>query len=152
MDIIRKDVPNIINEYSDGVFVTILDKDSRREKTWDQVSTGNFIIGHTLVANVINELKYDTVPQVLYDTGRLSVKKTKAFHEYLNYKCNKFRIQEKFGELPTFINIDSSSEPCIWAADILAGAYYHYYVKNDDCYSRILKKKIGIGLRKYWDY
>ena len=61
MDIIRKDVPNIINEYSDGVFVTILDKDSRREKTWDQVSIGNFIIGHTLVANAINELKYDTV-------------------------------------------------------------------------------------------
>lgn len=58
---------------------------------------------------------------------------------------------KNFGAFPTFSDIDSISESCIWAADMIAGSNYHHYVNNDDIYSKILKNKIGIGLRKYWD-
>lgn len=148
---IRKEVLNLIDQYSDGIFATVLDKRSLIQKTWNKERMGNFIIGHTLVTNIIGTLDCKEPPSVLYDAGRLSIRKTIDYHNYLTFKCNQYNISERFGALPTFGEVDSLSEPCIWAADMVAGSYYHHYVNNDDCYSRILQKKIGTGLRKYWD-
>lgn len=102
MDSIRKDVLNIVNEYSDGIFVTVLDKNSRAETTWDEERIGNFIIGHTLIANVIDMLNYNIPPYVFYDSGGLSVKRTNDFHNYLNFKCNQYSIHEKFRCISNF--------------------------------------------------
>ena len=148
---IRKEVLRMVNDYSDGIFVTILDKKSRRETSWTQETLGNYVIGHTLITDVINYLEINEPPVIIYDTGRLSIEKKQKYHNYLIRKCRHYKIDEKFGGFPVFNDTDSTSEPCIWAADMVAGAYYHQCVNNDDCYSKILNKKIGMGLRKYWD-
>lgn len=72
---IRMDVLNMIETYSDGIFATVLDKQSIIQTSWNKERIGNFIIGHTLITTVLTNLTCNEAPSVFYDSGRLSIKK-----------------------------------------------------------------------------
>jgi hypothetical protein len=55
------------------------------------------------------------------------------------------------GNLSSPIDTSSKMEAGIWAADLVAGAFYHKYQNNEWTYSNILNsKKIDNGERIFW--
>lgn len=70
---IRKDVLNMTENYANGVFVAVLDKKSVKYETWTTERLGNYVIGRTLMYDVIKMLSVGDSPSVYYDEGRLSI-------------------------------------------------------------------------------
>jgi hypothetical protein len=66
---IRTDVCNIIGKYSDGVFATIVDKQTITKPTWTPETLGNFVFAQTLHTNILNTPNFEL--SILYDSGRL---------------------------------------------------------------------------------
>lgn len=153
MPIIRSRVIGIICKYSDGVFAAVLDK-RKAKPSWTSEELGNFVFAETLVVNVMNTLSPPNPPIVLYDKGRLSPARTRKFRTYVINKDSYFAYKgyKRYrGSLSTPIDVSSTSEAGIWAADYVAGAFYHKYSNNDSTYANMLNAmRIGVGVRKYW--
>ena len=55
------------------------------------------------------------------------------------------------GNVTAFKDVNSLSDPGIWAADLVAGSFRHAYLSGDQIYVDILRHKlIGSGVRKMW--
>lgn len=121
---VRSNVINLINRYSDGVFISILDKNSIREPTWTSERLCNYIFAHTLQHNILNSINISKNPQLLFDSGRLSIPKEIDFIRYLYDKDSFLRSRNVIrydGRFDNISPVSSHLEPCIWASDILAG-------------------------------
>lgn len=151
---IRSRCLNIINEFSDGIFVAVVDKRTIQSPRWTQERLGNFVFAQTIIVEILNKLTPSNPPLIYYDKGRLSPTRSINFSNYLISKDSYFEYRgyKRYrGRLSAPIDVASVSEPCIWAADILAGAFYHKYSNNEWAYANILdNKRIGPGERFYW--
>lgn len=60
--------------------------------------------------------------------------------------------QKKYtGNVTAFKDVDSLSDPGIWAADFVAGSFRHEHLSGDQIYVDMLRHKfIGSGVRKLW--
>ena len=103
----------------------------------------------------MNSLSPPNPPIIYYDNGRLSAAKSIKFQTYLVEKDNYFHykgLKMYRGNLSTPLDTSSIREACIWAADLVAGAYYHKYQNNEWAYCNILNSKnINDGERIFWD-
>ena len=70
-----------------------------------------------------------------------------AFDQYLVYKTFEKNQVHDIVSIPFQIeHVDSRREPCIQAADFIAGALHYYYRTNDDTFSAIIENKIQVAL------
>jgi hypothetical protein len=155
MPLVRIQTLHLIREHCSGIFISILDKNTKKEITWTSEELGNFVIGQSLINDVIPQLSLRLPPTLYFDQGRLAAKNMRRFYDYLTRKDGYFEYKnyKKYnGNLSNFKEIDSLTEPCIWASDIIAGAFYNKYQNKDSRYSDILNAKLlRYGLRKYWN-
>jgi len=144
---------NVIRKEADGVFSAIIDK-KKAARTWTTEELGNFTFAQTLIVNIMNSISPPNPPAILYDKGRLSASRTNRFRTYLLNKDSYFQykgLKKYRGTLPAPIETTSKLEPGIWAADIVAGAFYHKYSHKDWSYANALKSAyIDSGERVYW--
>ena len=108
---IRQDICSIIASYSDGIFVSILDKTTIRVKTWRPERLGNYVFAHSLHRNILNRLDLSDIV-LIYDSGRLAQLNQDDFDTYVVNRAPAIvgtRISEIKG-------VSSLSEPCLWAA------------------------------------
>ena len=153
---IRTKTLQIICDHSDGVFGAIIDKRTvQPQYNWTAENLGNFVLAQTLIVNIMNVISPPNPPIIYYDKGRLSASKAIEFNTYLVNKDSyyQYRGWKKYrGNLSTPNDTSSVLEAGIWAADMVAGSYYHKFENNEWSYSNILNsKKIGIGERVFWN-
>lgn len=153
MPVIRTQVIQAICNYANGIFAAVVDK-RKAKQSWTTETLGNFVFAETLVSDIMNTLSPPNPPIILYDKGRLSPAKTALFQKYLVNKDQYFQRRgwKRYrGSLSTPLDLSSTLEPGIWAADLVAGAFYHKYSHKDWTYANIFSKiKIGSGERLYW--
>lgn len=151
-DLRRKTIQAIVSSNA-KTFVAIVDKTKVRS-SWNQEELYNFTFAQTLIVNVMNVISPPVIPLVVYDKGRLTPFRTHKFAQYLVNKDSYFQNQglKKYrGSLGIPNNVPSYSEPGIWAADLLAGSFYHKYQNNDSTYSKLFSgTEIDSGVRLYW--
>lgn len=150
---IRKQVLNLLTKYADGVFAAVLDK-RMAKRTWTPERLGNYVFAQTLIVNVMSKIKSDHPLTIIYDKGRLSPGRESSFDSYL-LKMQDYFTNSHFkpcsGLVDSLRSVSSLFFPGIWAADCVAGAFYHKHMANDDYYSNVLKPIIiDSGERKFW--
>jgi len=154
LPLIREQAIEIICNEGSGVFGATLDKNSRKCDTWTTERIGNYIFAQTLIRNVMNNIQPRHTPVVLYDKGRLSAAKNEAFKDYVVRKDAYLRdvgISEYEYTLPKPDHRSSYTEPGIWAADIVAGAFRYKHMEVDSHYADLLATKyIDGGEKLYW--
>lgn len=151
---IRSKTLSIINDFSDGVFAAIVDK-RLVAKSLTSESLQNFVFAQTLFVNILNAIRAPVPPQIIYDKGRLSPTRAHHFHAYVQRKEEYFQ-QRQIKQYPGSIlppkDATSVSEAGIWAADMVAGSFYHKYAHRDHAYSNMTNsKRIGDGERFFWE-
>lgn len=150
---IRKQVLNLLTRYADGVFAAILDK-RMAKRTWTSERLGNYVFAQTLIVNIMRQIKLDRPLAIIYDKGRLSPSREASFDSYLLRTQDHFNnphFKSYSGFVDSLRSVSSLFFPGIWAADCVAGEFYHKYMASDDYYSNILKPiMIDGGERKFW--
>jgi hypothetical protein len=145
---IREDICSVTAANSDGVFVSVVDKDTIIAKTWKPERLGNYVFAHSLHWNILNELDLSNII-LNYDSGRLAQLNQDDFDTYVINRAPTI-VNTRISEIK---GMSSLSEPCLWAADFLAGSFYRKFALNDSLYAdRIFNScnLIGNGLRIYW--
>jgi len=72
---IRQKILVVINRFSDGFFITVVDKKSIRYPTWTSERLYNYVFGTTLIQNVFNVINPDVNPALIFDGGRIDKSK-----------------------------------------------------------------------------
>ncbi len=138
---IRERVLEILTAHTDGVFAAVVDKRGARD-TWTPKRLGNYTFAQTLVLGVMREIGSDDRPTIIYDKGRLSQSSERSFESYLRHKqidfADKHGIPHLLEPCPA-CSASSIHHPGIWAADYVAGAFYHKHQTSDAHYADILR-------------
>jgi hypothetical protein len=58
---IRQDICSIIASYSDGIFVSVIDKTTINEKTWQPEQLCNFVFAHSIHENILSTLGLNNI-------------------------------------------------------------------------------------------
>ena len=150
---IREQVLEILTAHTDGVFAAVVDKRHARD-WWTPKWLGNHAFAQTAVLGVLRAIKADDRPTIIYDKGRISQRDESLFESYLSYKQIDFAFTNNVRNLhvpKTPHSVPSTDNPGIWAADYVAGAFYHKYQADDARYVDILKPIwLGKGEWIYW--
>ena len=149
---IRSNVLNIIREHSDRIFASAIDKRALKSKNdWPPDRLGNFMCAQTIINDILNKIMPPTLPVIYCDEGRLSALGMIEFNAYLieQDKYHQYKRRKRYsGNLTGASARSSVSETGIWAADMVAGAFYHKFANSDAAYSNILNpRKIGDGAK-----
>lgn len=115
---IRNQVINLINGFADGVFASAIDKTTITHSSWEPETICNYIFKRSLQDHILTSVEN---PVIFFDSGRLDLIKESDFRHYLHRECNGLGINA----------VRSHNEPCIWAADYIAGAFYHKIAFNN---------------------
>jgi len=112
----------------------------------------NFVIVDKIMKNILPHLNSTKKLNIVVDKS-LPVSSIGAFNNYAKNKAS-WLLTVKWGKSDAItisnINIrheNSQKEPCLQAADYLAGAIFRKYEFDDDCYYQIILQKV-----KYLDY
>ena len=145
---IRTKALQIVLKNCDGVFGAIVDKYAvKPSDNWTPENLGNFVLAQSLIVNVLNAVSSTGLPIICYDKGRLSAAKAAEFNTYIMNQDSYYKGRKRYlGNLSSPRDTSSVLESGIWAADMVAGSYYHKFANNEWAYSNILNsKKIGAG-------
>ncbi len=146
---IRQDICAIIASHSDGIFISIVDKTTiKRKNTWKPETLGNYVFAHSVHENILSKLALSD-NRIYYDSGRLAQLNEIDFDEYVTDRAPRI-VDTRISEIK---GLSSLSEPCLWAADFLAGSFYRKFALGDELSAnRIFNtcNRIGNGLRIFW--
>ena len=103
----------------------------------------NFLTG-SIIAHIIQRFPIDGEVRITVDRTLSGIQR-EAFDQYIIHKTFERNISDTLSTIPIVIeHIDSKREPCIQAADFIAGALHHYYREGDDTMYRLIKNRIKI--------
>jgi len=149
----RNKIIKVLTDNCSGVYTAICNKTQAKD-SWTGDRLGNYMFAQTLIVNVLPNIKSRNIPIVIYDKGRLSGAKSSEFKIYL---VNKDRYFDALGirGYPTGlgppVDISSTTEPGLWASDIVAGAFRHAYMTGETYYKDALKSIcIKNGYSLFW--
>ncbi len=153
-DPIRKKVNTLIEKYANGIYAGVLDKRTIRRQTWTSEEIGNYLFNKTLFRNILPLAEFTSTPEIIYDRGRLSPRRTRAFNSYLqdtdSYLTN-MGLKRYSGNAVCFRDEDSEINPGIWGADFVAGSFRYRHFYNNATYLDILQPKfLGSGSMNLW--
>ena len=121
----------------------------RKEQVYPHLRSNHQIVYNYLTGSLISH-----IVQRFYDGGRVEITVDKslngiqreAFDQYLVYKTFEKNAGNDLTEIPVEIeHADSKNEPCIQAADFIAGALHYYYRTGDDTFSGIIDQKVALA-------
>ena len=121
----------------------------RKEQVYPHLRSNHQIVYNYLTGSLISPIVHR-----YYDGGRVEITVDKslngiqreAFDQYLVYKTFEKNQANDLAAIPVGIeHADSKNEPCIQAADFIAGALHYFYRTDDDMYSGILNAKISLA-------
>jgi len=147
-DIVRQRVLEKICKYNVKVGFVVLEKAKvKPELRKNPAVLYNFVIVDSIMKNILPKLTSNDKLYIIVDRS-LSRLSADAFN---NYAINKaswlMTVQWRQTEQIKLSNIEvrhenSQKEPCLQAADFLAGACFHKYEHKNDCYYRIIENKV----------
>ncbi len=145
---IRSRTLKIINSFSDGIFAAIIDKKTIKSEEWVQEELCNYVITHSLFIHILNKIRPYRMPIITFDRGRLGPSKFQQFGSNLvniGIHMKHHKWNEYSGNLSPPVETSSIPESGIWAADFVAGAFFHKYSNNEWSYANFLNSnKIGV--------
>jgi chorismate mutase len=112
----------------------------------------NFVIVDTVMRNILPKLTSNDKLCIIVDKTLSRLSKN-AFNMYAINKASwLMSVQWRQTEQIRLSNIEVlhenfQREPCLQAVDFLAGACFHMYEHDNDCYFRIIENKV-----KYFNY
>lgn len=112
----------------------------------------NFVIVDTVMRNILPKLTSNDKLCIIVDKTLSRLSKN-VFNMYAINKASwLLSVQWRQREQIRLSNIEvrhenSQREPCLQAVDFLAGACFHKYEHDNDCYFRIIENKV-----KYFSY
>lgn len=97
-----------------------------------------------LITRIIQRFPFGGDVEIIVDKSLNGIQR-EAFDKYLIYKAFETNHENDLASKPIRIeHVDSRREPCIQAADFIAGSLHYYYRTADDTYSGIIAKKIQV--------
>lgn len=104
----------------------------------------NYLTG-SLISHIIQRFCTDHNVAITVDKSPNEIQR-EAFDEYLVYKTFEKNQTTALADIRiTIEHTDSKNEPCIQAADFIAGTLNYYYRTNDDSFSSIIKGRIAMA-------
>lgn len=105
----------------------------------------NYLSG-SLISQIIQRYPMDKSVDITVDKSLNGIQR-EAFDQYLVYKTFEKNQTHDIASIPIQIeHVDSRREPCIQAADFIAGAVHYYYRNNDDTFSMLIENKVQVAL------
>lgn len=143
IDLVRRKTLNLIVKKADMVSAGVLDK-----RTVPNRWSSNYAQNYTFTQNICRILLDPSIsspPQVVYDRGRISDTGRRGFYHFLMRKVAHYEQVYDVayrGHIPPPRDMDSLDEANLWAADMVAGAFFHKYDHNDASYADMLSAKM----------
>ncbi len=104
----------------------------------------NYLAG-SLISHIVQRFSDGGTVEITVDKSLNGIQR-EAFDQYLVYKTFERNLANDLAAIPIEIeHADSRNEPCIQAADFIAGALHYYYRTNDDSFSCIIEEKITLA-------
>jgi len=105
----------------------------------------NWLLVHHIMSALVPRIESEQKINIVFDKS-LPKKRITEFNEYLLEKAsflsyrdgNELRLDRIFSQ-----HLDSEIEPCLQAADAVAGAYFQKYENEDGQYVEMLTEKIS---------
>ena len=134
-----------VKENCDGILVSCLDNKTT-VKSWEsRENLENFVTKYPLIYHLIPTISLAIPPVICFDKGRVVGRNMDNYYSYL--ENNPYGITRTY-----FHSANSLSEPCIWAADMVSGAFFYNLKENNSVYADLISSKfIGRGIIKYWN-
>lgn len=121
----------------------------RKEQVYPHLRSNHQIIYNYLTGSLISHIIqrfYDSGPVEITVDKSLNGIQREAFDQYLIYKTFEKNQTMDLAAIPiTIEHADSKNEPCIQAADFIAGALHYYFRTNDDTFSGIINEKVTLA-------
>ena len=103
------------------------------------------------MSSLVPQLENTDKINLVFDKS-LTKKRIVSFNEYLKNKISFLSLKEN-NDISinqfSYCHRSSTSEPCLQAADAIAGAYFQKYKKSNDVYVKIIEEKIS-SFRYLW--
>ena len=112
----------------------------------------NFIIVDRIMRNILQSLNSTDKLNIILDRS-LSPSRREGFNNYARNKASYLLFVEWGKVYPIKLSnieirhVNSQKEPCLQAADFLAGACFHKYEHNNNCYYRLFENRV-----EYFNY
>ncbi|GAB6284065.1 MAG: hypothetical protein STSR0009_02640 [Methanoregula sp.] len=120
----------------------------RKEQVYVHLRSNHQIIYNypagSLISHIIQRYSPRDDVEIIVDKSLNGIQ-GEAFDQHLVYKT--FEKNQSYDPAAIRIDIehmDSMNDPCIQAADFIAGALHYYYRNNDDTYTSIINEKITL--------
>lgn len=105
----------------------------------------NYLLVHHIMSALVSRIETEQKTNIVFDKS-LPKRQISSFNKYLLDKASFLSFKEG-NDLPIdrifSQHIDSEIEPCLQAADAVAGAYFQKYEHGDAQYVEMLKDKIS---------
>jgi hypothetical protein len=105
----------------------------------------NYLVVHNIVLSFLPQLISNKKIDITFDKT-LSKKRVEDFNDYVKKKAS-FLLNEKNTKFEPAVlllsHVNSISEPCLQAADAVAGAYFQKYENKNNIYVDIITDKVG---------
>lgn len=141
-DTCRKIVLHKIAEFDVSLGVIVVEKSRVKLDLREKLPVlYNYLVVHHIVSALVPSLEAGQKIHITFDK---SLPKTRItdFNNYVEEKAS-YLFYEKGNNLPSKClysdHVDSKHEPCLQAADSVAGAYFHKYEEFDASYADIIK-------------
>ena len=125
--------------------VVVEKKQVKEELRNDLTRLYNWLLVHQIMSVLLPRLATTQKINIVFDKS-LSKKRIMGFNKYLKEKLSYLSYRDGV-TLPLdniySQHIDSEIEPCLQAADAVAGAYFQKYEKGDNQYAEIVNDKIS---------
>ncbi len=111
----------------------------------------NWLLVHHIMSALVPRLNNGEKIRIVFDKS-LPKKRIVSFNEYLQNKVSYLSYTEGYEvELDQIVSNHANSEyePCLQAADAVAGAYFQQYENEDEQYIEIIKNKVR-SFRYLW--
>lgn len=121
---------------------------------WMPEQIGNYIFNRTLFQDILPIAEFSSVPEIIYDRGRIGQVNTKKFNSYMistdSYLSNTGKKRYS-GNAVNFRDENSVNNSGLWGADFVAGSFRRMYLEDDSSYVEILRSKfLGSGSKNFW--
>jgi hypothetical protein len=106
----------------------------------------NWCVVHNIMLSLLPNIAAGQKVHMVFDKS-LPNWRIKEFNDYLENKASYLLFSEKktsfSSEGISSEHLSSETEPCLQAADAVAGAYFQKYEHNNDEYVKIIEDKVG---------